>query len=92
MLGISEDSIKNHQLPIIMPLSTIIDSSVLIKSIHAHPLIQCITKKRPIFCWSWTCNKCDQRFEYSEPSFYCTFCDYDLCQKCFAEYKVNDII
>ena len=53
---------------------------------HEHPLLLCICK-RP---GGWECDKCSNSYE-NTPSFYCTYCDYDLCQKCLGEYKLNQV-
>ena len=51
---------------------------------HAeHPLINCKTPGRAMtVISSWQCDNCKDNYSYNVPSFYCTFCDFDLCQKC----------
>ena len=57
---------------------------------HEHPLI---------YCWEssyddnkdWFCGKCNTFYNINVCFFYCTACDYHLCQKCFLHYKVKDI-
>ena len=57
--------------------------------IHEHPLIYCYTKNR---CGTgWTCNKCLINYSYQTYSFYCTFCDYDLCENCLGQFQLNQI-
>ena len=50
---------------------------------HAqHPLINCKTPGRYKGNNCWTCNNCLANYSYNVPTFYCTACDFDLCQKC----------
>ena len=58
---------------------------------HFHPLILCNTLERKKYGTSWKCNNCFNNFTYEEPSFYCTFCDYDICKKCIENLKINEI-
>ena len=58
---------------------------------HQHPLVFCFTPQRIIKGDFWTCNKCSLRHPYDIPSFYCTFCDYYLCQNCLGKYKLNQV-
>ena len=58
---------------------------------HDHPLIFCFTPDRQKYGNSWSCNKCFCNYNYQFPSFYCTFCDYDLCSNCLGIYKLNNI-
>ena len=62
-----------------------------IKTEHQHPIIFCFTPERKKNGQGWSCNKCFSRYSYKTPSFYCTLCDYDLCQNCLAKYKLNQI-
>ena len=59
--------------------------------IHNHPLIFCLTPDRAKFGKSWACNKCSSNYTYENASFYCTSCDFDICEKCLANYKLNEI-
>ena len=51
-----------------------------------HPLVNCRTigrdKSENNVLNSWKCNKCYTWYYFSVPTFYCTACDFDLCQKC----------
>ena len=47
---------------------------------HNHPLKLCYPLERKNYGNGWTCNKCFCNFSYEYPSFYCTFCDFDLCK------------
>ena len=47
-----------------------------------HPLINCKTPGRYKGNNYWKCNNCSTNYTYNVPTFYCTACDFDLCQKC----------
>ena len=66
-----------------------ISNSVLIPE-HPHPLYSCFTPQRAD-TKLWYCNHCNCKYYYSVPSFYCTACDYDMCQKCMFQHPVYKI-
>jgi hypothetical protein len=43
---------------------------------HEHPLVFMKTNRL------WTCSQCSKSNDIFEPSFCCTKCDYDICEKC----------
>ena len=47
-----------------------------------HPLISCLTPGRAEISTHWMCNGCGSQYSYNVPTFYCTACDFDLCQRC----------
>ena len=47
-----------------------------------HPLISCLTPGRAEMSANWKCNGCGCQYSYNVPTFYCTACDFDLCQRC----------
>ena len=51
---------------------------------HAeHPLINCKTPGRIDEKFNfWECDSCKSQYSYDVPTFYCTACDFDICQKC----------
>ena len=63
----------------------------IIIDLHEHPLIFCLTPDRKNFGINWNCNKCNNKYSYNTPSFYCTFCDFDLCTNCLGFYQLNQI-
>ena len=73
-----------------MNLIEFINLSILINN-HPHPLLYCNTLDRSNFGTNWTCNVCFLNYTYDHPSFYCTFCDYDMCKNCIGNLKINDI-
>ena len=58
---------------------------------HNHPLIYSFTLERAKFGTNWRCNKCTFLFPYDKPSFYCIFCDFDICEKCFIQNQLCNI-
>ena len=43
---------------------------------HEHRLVYCITK------FDWKCNKCNKNYSKNEAKYYCSFCDYYMCDNC----------
>jgi hypothetical protein len=70
---------------------SLIDCPILI-DIHEHPLFYCYTTGRGNSSSSWFCNKCGNGYTYNVPTFYCTFCDFDLCENCAGNYNSNQIL
>ena len=58
---------------------------------HLHPLLFCNCQRGRNCEKGWVCDKCSSNYSVDTPSFYCTFCDYDLCQSCLGEYKLKEI-
>lgn len=44
---------------------------------HFHNLFPCITNRL-----AWRCNICTKTFKQKDVTYYCTFCDYDMCKDC----------
>ena len=74
-----------------MSLLSLINSPILVLD-HKHPLIYSLTLDRSKFGTSWRCNKCSSIFPYNVPTFYCIFCDFDLCEKCLLQHQLFEII
>ena len=53
---------------------------------HDHPLLLCNCQRNNN---NWVCDKCSSKYTSCTPSFYCTYCDYDLCQKYLGEFELN---
>jgi hypothetical protein len=62
---------------------SLINLPIVVPCHNQHPLINCKTPGRAEISKFWICNNCRDSYSYSVPSFYCTACDYDLCQRCF---------
>ena len=67
-----------------------INNSIMVPK-HPHPLYSCITPERSKQLQFWTCNNCFCKYTFQIPSFYCTACDYDMCQKCLYEHPLYKI-
>ena len=67
-----------------------IDSSIMIPD-HPHPLYSCLTPERNKPNSYWSCGYCSCKYLFSVPSFYCTACDYDMCQKCLFQHPFYKI-
>ena len=81
------NNINNNQ----MSLLSLINSPVLVIE-HNHPLIYSFTLDRAKFGTTWRCNKCGSVFPYNVPSFYCIFCDFDLCENCLLQHQLFEVI
>ena len=69
---------------------SLINSSIIVIN-HPHPLFSCTTPERCQNTKYWTCVKCGCNYIYTVPSFYCTACNYYLCQKCVVAYQIYQI-
>ena len=47
---------------------------------HPHPLMSCYIPEKEKNSQSWKNKKCKCCYFYNAPSYYCTACDYNLCQ------------
>ena len=84
-------NLKNNKDKDSFSLFSKINSSIMIPE-HPHPLFSCLIQERSKKSPSWSCNNCGCNYLNSVPSFYCTACDYDMCQKCLLQhplYKIN---
>jgi hypothetical protein len=54
---------------------------------HEHQLAFCRTK-RTAGHGGWLCNICKKEYDNKTWTFYCTECDYDLCDKCAKKEKL----
>ena len=67
-----------------------INNTIMIPE-HPHPLFSCLTPERNLQSSCWNCKNCGCKYLYSVPSFYCTGCDYDICQKCIAQHPIYKV-
>ena len=72
----------NQNLNDMQNILCLINLPIVVPCHNQHPLINCKTPGRAEISQSWKCNNCMNDYSYNVPSFYCTACDYDLCQKC----------
>ena len=71
-------------------ITSFINFPILIDA-HDHPLLLSFCERQTNNSTGWSCDKCKKNYNYDTPSFYCTYCDFDLCQKCLSDYKLNQI-
>ncbi len=53
---------------------------------HEHKMIYCRTSRSGDHLSRWKCNLCKESYSNKIWSFYCTYCDYDLCLNCAKKY------
>lgn len=59
-----------------IPIQSSISQQIMV-AIHLHPLMRVQTRRT-----GWSCDNCRTEFESKEKSYYCSICDYDLCETC----------
>ena len=69
-LGTKTISVKDEKFP------KILNSQILLP-IHSHPLMKCETKRG-----GWNCDICSSTNRGTIKSYYCSICDYDVCENC----------
>ena len=70
-------------------LISLINSSILVNNKHQHPLLYCyINRNIENF---WNCHNCHCNNPRDIPSFYCTICNFDLCQNCLMQCNMFEI-
>ena len=71
---------------------SLINFPVLVPYHSQHPLINCYTPDRAKSYGNWNCDSCNASYTCNVPSFYCTACNFDLCQKCFLSLGAYQIV
>ena len=66
---------------------SLLNTQIIIKEFHEHPLIYCYTNDRT----RYGCDKCKSELLAKIPSLYCTFCDNDFCVNCFNQLEAKKI-
>ena len=61
---------------------SLLNLPIIVPYHNEHPLINCKTPGRDRGNNCWKCNNCSVLYSYSVPTFFCTACDFDFCQKC----------
>ena len=70
----------------IEPSNLDINKPFLMTKYHIHSLIYCRTSRASIGYNKWSCDNCKAKFNNKIWSFYCTECDFDLCNTCAGFY------
>ena len=71
---------------------SLLNLPIIVPCHSQHPLIHCKTVGRIMPGTYWKCNCCYTDYSYNVPTFYCTACDYDLCQKCLLSFYACQIV
>ena len=66
----------------IKPSNSYIKNPILTTRFHEHNLIFCRSSRNSDFYNNWYCDVCQSSFNNEIWSFYCTYCDFDLCCNC----------
>ena len=56
-------------------LAQLSSSGIIIKE-HIHNLVYCLNN------FSWKCNLCKGKYEKISPKYYCSICNFSVCEKC----------
>ena len=70
----------------------LINFPILVPYHSQHPLINCYTPDRAKQYGNWNCDICKNSYTYNVPSFFCTACQFDLCQKCLLSLQAYQIV
>ena len=84
MLELNENDEVDYDITLFINYPILVDA-------HEHPLLLCTCQRSSDFDNDWDCNECDSSFSLNTPSFYCTYCDFDLCKECLGNYKLNQV-
>lgn len=90
-MNLNLNNINNNVFNNKLSFLSLINSSILVQN-HCHPLVYCLTIDRAKCGTNWSCNKCRTNYSYNVPSFYCIFCDFDLCEGCVLKHHLFEII
>ena len=71
---------------------SLLNLPIIVPCHSEHPLINCKTVGRIIPGAYWRCNCCKTDYSPNVPTFYCTACDFDLCQKCLLSFFACQIV
>lgn len=72
----------NSNLNNMLNILSLINFPIVVPYHGEHPLVNCFTPNRAKASPNWVCDICKLHYTYNVPSFYCTACDFDICQKC----------
>lgn len=60
--------------------------------LHEHNLIYCRTSRYYNNSSGWICNICRKEYSNIIWSFYCTYCDFDICLRCAKKFINSDLL
>ena len=55
------------------------DNGAIIVKEHQHKLVLCIS------IFDWICSLCKKRFYKKDANYYCSLCDFNMCQNCHSK-------
>ena len=84
--------INNTNMNNMKNLLSLINFPILVPYHVQHPLINCKIMDRIEQNEGWVCNVCKNSYTCHIPSFYCTACEFDLCQKCLLSLPAYQIV
>ena len=84
--------VNNINMNNMLNILSLINFPVIVPYHSEHPLINCYTPGRTAKYKNWICDKCNTKYTFNVPSFYCTACDFDLCQKCLLSLGAYQIV
>jgi hypothetical protein len=85
-------AINNTNMNNMLNILSLINFPILVPYHAHHPLINCYTPDRAKQYGNWNCDICKNSYTYNVPSFFCTACQFDLCQKCLLSLQAYQIV
>ncbi len=85
-------ALNNTNMNNMINILSLINFPILVPYHGQHPLINCKTPNNAKQFGIWFCGACSQNYAVNVPSFYCTACDYHLCQKCLLSLQAYQIV
>ena len=74
---IKEEKKVNSEINTETNLSNSSPSGIIVKE-HIHNLVYCLTN------FIWKCNLCSNKYEKTSPKYFCSVCNYSMCENCHA--------
>ena len=74
---IKEEKKINSELNLSKNLSDLSSSGIIVKE-HIHNLVYCLNN------FNWKCNLCSNKYEKTSPKYFCSVCNYSMCENCHA--------
>ena len=84
--------LNNTNMNNMLNILSLINFPVLVPFHSQHPLVNCYTPDRAKQYGNWICDICGGSYTYNVPSFFCTACNFDACQKCFISLGAYQIV
>ena len=85
-------TLNNTNMNNMLNILSLINFPIVVPYHSQHPLINCKTPDKIKQYVNWSCNVCKNSYTFNVPSFYCTACDFYLCQKCLLSLQAYQIV